>query len=68
MSVLNTKGIKKLNKVRSTPNSNPPIISDFLILLFCFIYLLNQTITLAKTIPVNTTQKIVSAALSSKEE
>src|SRR5699024_11547312 len=68
ISALKTKGIKKLNKVRLSPNSNPPRISAFATRLFPLTYRFSQIITQATTKPVNIHHTIVSSRLLSKEE
>ena len=42
MSELKTKGMKKLNNVKSNPNNKQPRINALFIKLLCLIYLLNQ--------------------------
>ena len=68
MSELKTKGMKKLNNVKSNPNNKQPRINALFIKLLCLIYLLSQINTQAIITPVNTHHNIVSIFLELNDE
>lgn len=68
MSVLKTKGIKKLNNSRLAPNNTPPESNAFMALFCSLRYFPSHRTTAAITAPVNRVHNIAGVAAVLKDE